>query len=498
MKSKDLLVLLGNQLFPIDEIKKLDTNQIFMAEDYNLCTYEKHHKLKILMFLCAMREKRDELIKNHFNIFYSEISNDDFLIPYEEKLKKYIIKNKINHIKFFEIEDKFFENRMRIFSKINNLEITFYQSPMFLESREEFAKYATEKNSLSHANFYKSIRKKLNILVDKNQMPFGGKWSFDEENRKKIPKNLQLPEKFRNSKSKYVKEITSLIDENFSEHPGIISEVWMPLTRQEALKNLDNFISQKFENFGSYEDAILIEDNFLFHSALSPSLNLGLITPREVINKILKYIDYNEIPLNSVEGFIRQIIGWREFIRGVYQVKGDQQEKGNFFNFSNKVSNSWYSGTTGIPPLDDAINFSNLFGYTHHINRLMIISNLMTLSEIDPKEVYKWFMEMYVDSSDWVMVPNVYGMGTYADGGIFSTKPYICGSNYILKMSNYKKGEWCDIVDGLYWRFVSKHFDSIKNNHRLSFMKRTLEKMNIDRKEMIFKKAEIFIDRNTN
>ena len=497
MKSKDLLVLLGNQLFPIDEIKKLDTNQIFMAEDYNLCTYEKHHKLKILMFLCAMREKRDELIKNHFNVFYSEISNGDFLIPYEEKLKKYIIKNKINHIKFFEIEDKFFENRMRVFSEINNLEITFYQSPMFIESREEFKKYASNKKSLSHANFYKSIRKKLNILIDENQMPVGGKWSFDEENRKKIPKNIQLPEKFKKSKSKYIKEISTFIINNFSEHPGEISEVWMPLTRQEALKNLDNFLNIKFNNFGSYEDAILIEDNFLFHSALSPSLNLGLITPKEIIAKVLIYISDNEIPLNSSEGFIRQIIGWREFIRGVYQVKGDEQEKSNFFNFSNKINNSWYSGTTGIPPLDDAIKFSNLFGYTHHINRLMIISNIMTLSEIDPNEVYKWFMEMYVDSSDWVMVSNVYGMGTYADGGIFSTKPYICGSNYILKMSNYKKGDWCDIVDGLYWRFVHKHFDSIKNNHRLSFMKKTLEKMKIDRREMIFKKAEDFIKNNT-
>ena len=497
MKSKDLLVLLGNQLFPIDEIKKLDTNQIFMAEDYNLCTYEKHHKLKILMFLCAMREKRDELIKNHFNVFYSEISNDDFLIPYEEKLKKYIINNKISHIKFFEIEDKFFENRMKIFSKENNLEITFYQSPMFIESREEFKKYASNKKSLSHANFYKSIRKKLNILIDENQMPVGGKWSFDEENRKKIPKNIQLPEKFKKSKSKYIKEVSTFIINNFSEHPGEISEVWMPLTRQEALKNLDNFLNIKFNNFGSYEDAILIEDNFLFHSALSPSLNLGLITPKEIIAKVLIYISDNEIPLNSSEGFIRQIIGWREFIRGVYQVKGDEQEKSNFFNFSNKINNSWYSGTTGIPPLDDAIKFSNLFGYTHHINRLMIISNIMTLSEIDPNEVYKWFMEMYVDSSDWVMVSNVYGMGTYADGGIFSTKPYICGSNYILKMSNYKKGDWCDIVDGLYWRFVHKHFDSIKNNHRLSFMKKTLEKMKIDRREMIFKKAEDFIKNNT-
>ena len=211
MKSKDLLVLLGNQLFPIDEIKKLDTNQIFMAEDYNLCTYEKHHKLKILMFLCAMREKRDELIKNHFNVFYSEISNGDFLIPYEEKLKKYIIKNKINHIKFFEIEDKFFENRMRVFSEVNSLEITFYQSPMFLESREDFTKYADEKNTLSHANFYKNIRKKLNILIDKNQIPVGGKWSFDEENRKKIPANTPIPDLPKITRSIHHEAICSVI-----------------------------------------------------------------------------------------------------------------------------------------------------------------------------------------------------------------------------------------------------------------------------------------------
>ena len=497
MKSKDLLILLGNQLFPLEEIKKLDINQIFMAEDYNLCTYEKHHKLKILMFLCAMREKRDELVNNGFKVFYSEVKSKDFFVSYEEKLKKFITKNKIKHIKFFEIEDKFFENRMKIFSEINNLEITFYKSPMFLESREEFAKYSKGKNSFSHANFYKNIRKKLNILIDGNQLPIGGKWSFDEENRKKIPKNIELPEKFINSKSMYIEEIKDFININFPDHPGELSEVWTPLTRQDALNNLDNFLNNKFKNFGSYEDAILIDDNFLFHSALSPSLNLGLITPREIIAKVHRFIDDNEIPLNSIEGFIRQIIGWREFIRGIYQVKSEEQEKGNFFNFSNKINNKWYSGTTGIPPLDDAINFSNLFGYTHHINRLMIISNIMTLSEIDPREVYKWFMEMYVDSSDWVMVPNVYGMGTYADGGIFSTKPYICGSNYILKMSNYKKGEWCDIVDGLYWRFVSKHFDSIKNNHRLSFMKKTLEKMKIDRKEMIFKKAEDFIKNNT-
>jgi len=497
MKSKDLLILLGNQLFPLDEIKKLKINHIFMAEDYQLCTYEKHHKLKILMFLCAMREKRDELILNNFNVFYSEVDDDDFQKSYEEKLKKYIIKNKISHINFFEIEDKFFEERMNTFSQINGLKITFYKSPMFLETREDFIEYSKERKSLSHADFYKRIRKKLNILMDQNYLPEGGKWSFDEENRKKIPKNIQLPTKPGSSQSKYLEKIKKIINDNFSSHPGKLSEIWTPLTRRDALRSLDNFMKKKFENFGSYEDAILIEDNFLFHSALSSSLNLGLITPKDIINKVINYTKNNQIPINSVEGFIRQIIGWREFIRGVYIVKGDEQEKSNFFNFSNKLNDNWYSGKTGIPPLDDAIKYSTLFGYTHHINRLMVISNIMTLSEIDPREVYKWFMEMYVDSSDWVMVPNVYGMGTYADGGIFSTKPYICGSNYILKMSNYQKGDWCDIVDGLYWRFVDKHFDSIKNNHRLSFMKKTLLRMSDERKNHIFKLAESFTHNNT-
>ena len=498
MKSNDLLVLLGNQLFPVEEIHKTNSSHIFMAEDYDLCTYEKHHKLKILMFLCAMREKRDELINNKFDVFYSQIDDVDFIASYEEKLKKYINKNKINHIKFFEIEDKFFENRMKKFSSDNSLEITFYQTPMFLETREEFEKYSNDKKFLSHANFYKQIRKKLNILIDENQEPIGSKWSFDDENRKKIPNNIELPKKLENSKSKYISIVSDIITDRFNDHPGEISNIWMPLTRSEALKNLDKFLKFKFTNFGSYEDAILIEDNFLFHSALSPSLNLGLITPKEIINKVIDYSEKNEIPLNSTEGFIRQIIGWREFIRGVYHVRGNEQKGSNFFNFSNKLTNCWYSGETGIPPLDDAINYSSLYGYTHHINRLMIISNIMSLSEISPNEVYKWFMEMNVDSSDWVMVPNVYGMGTYADGGIFSTKPYICGSNYMLKMSNYKKGNWCDIVDGLYWRFIYKHFDKIKNNHRLSFMKKTLERMNLERKEMIFEKAEEFIGKNTN
>ena len=497
MTGKSLLLILGNQLFSIDNIKGLNPDKVFMAEDLGLSTYEKHHKLKILMIFSAMREKRDELISNNIDVDYSEIEDPDFDLTFEEKLKKSIKKYNIKNLKVFEIEDKPFEKRIIDFSKKYDLTLTISPSPMFLIKREEFLELKGSSKVIRMGNFYKNVRKQLNILVDENQKPIGGKWSFDDENRKKIPKGLDIPDLLEMQISKYVEELKPIISKKFSNHPGKMDDIWIPFNRVEALKNLDYFITAKFDNFGTYEDAILSNDSFLFHSALSPSMNIGLITPQDVVDRVLDYTKQKEVPLNSVEGFLRQIIGWREFIRGIYQNYGDQQLESNFFNFSRSLKDTWYSGDTGIPPLDDAIKFSDRYGYTHHINRLMVISNLMTLTEIDPKNIYKWFMEMYLDSSEWVMVPNIFGMGSFADGGIFSTKPYVCGSNYLLKMSNYKKGEWCHTVDGLYWRFFEKNMSKLQNNPRLSFMRKTFESMDMERKKMIFNRAEIFIENHS-
>ena len=493
MPNNSLLLVLGNQLFPIENMQTAAADFIFMAEDLGLCTYEKHHKLKILMFLAAMREKRDELQAHNFKVDYVDIDDPSFDQAYEEKLAKCILEREVTSLTIFEIEDKDFETRIQTFAAQQNLTLTVLPSPMFILDRQEFLSFTGKTKVLRMGNFYKEVRKKLNLLMDEEQKPLGGKWSFDEDNRKKIPKGLALPEQYVPQQSAYIEPLKTTIALKFSGHPGQMNDVWMPLTRPDALAHIDHFLSLKFENFGIYEDAILQNDTFMFHSAISPSLNMGLITPYDIIDKVLAYTEANHVPLNSVEGFLRQIIGWREFIRGVYQRHGATQLESNFFNFSGSLKSSWYSGDTGIPPLDDAIGFSQKFGYTHHINRLMVIANLMTLCEVHPAHVYRWFMEMYVDSSEWVMTPNVFGMGTFADGGIFATKPYICGSNYILKMSDYKKGEWCDTVDGLYWRFVSRHMGVLKNNPRLSFMRKTLENMKPERKELIFACAEDFI-----
>ena len=365
---------------------------------------------------------------------------------------------------------------------------------MFFLSQEDLKEYGDNNKNLRMVSFYQMMRKKLNLLIDENEKPTGGKWSFDELNRKRLPKEIKIPATTFFNKSENIDDVKLIVDEYFSGHPGDNKNFWAPTNRKQALNLLKEFIEIKFKNFGDFEDAVDIDENFLFHSCLSSSLNLGLITPKDVIEEVKKSKD---IPLNSLEGFIRQIIGWREFIRLVYFLKGDLQENSNYWKHDRKLKDCWYDGTTNIKPLDDTIKKCLKYGYVHHIPRLMILSNIMNLCKISPKEIYRWFMEMFVDSSDWVMVPNVYGMGTYADGGIFSTKPYICGSNYILKMSNYKKDKWCDVMDGLYWSFIDNNKSFFSKNPRLNMMVRTLERMNVERKKIIFEKADEFIENVT-
>ena len=495
--SKEAFIVLGNQLFPLNHIQDFRSCHFFMAEDYDLCTYFKFHKHKLIFYLSAMREYKDALIKNKYKCTYCKLDGQKINHKYEDKLELFINKNKIKKLKIFEIPDSFFRNRIVNFCKKKNIDLEIIQSPMFMSDRALLKEYFEKNKKPFLNNFYKLQRINQNILI-KNNLPTGGKWSFDEDNRKKLPKNIQIPPIKLPSENKNIKDVKILIDEKFKKHPGNISGFLIPTNRETALNWLQSFFKDRFKNFGDYEDALTTESNLVFHSLLSPLLNIGLLVPSEVIQEALKYHKKNKIPLNSFEGFIRQILGWREFIKGTYDKYENQMVKGNFWNHKRKLTSSWYTGTTGIDPLDHFIKEVNACGYTHHIPRLMVISNIMNLAGIHPKEIYRWFMEMFVDSSDWVMVPNVFSMGTFSDGGIFATKPYICGSNYILKMSNFKKGEWCDIVDGLYWSFIERNMSEIKKNYRMSMMANAYKKISEERKKTIFTKANKFIKNNSN
>ena len=468
-----------------------------MAEDYELCTFQKHHKQKILLFLSAMRSYADTLKKNKYKIEYKKIEDKDFKNSYFDKLLKIINKNKITEVSSFEVEDKFFEEKLKRFFIKSKIKWNIIQTPMFLNSRNEFKNYLEKSKKPFMATFYKETRKKHGILMNDDGTPVGDKWSFDEDNRNKLPKNILAPKYPKILETKHTKYLKPIIEKNFKDHPGSTNNFWLATEYDDVIKLLNFFIKEKSNLFGDYEDAVSQKDNILFHSALSPYINLGLITPELIIEKILNFHKKKKIKLNSLEGYIRQIIGWREFMRGVYQGYSEQMETKNFFKQKRKMKSSWYDGSTGLPPLDYAIKNALTHGWSHHIERLMILSNLMNLCEIKPNYVYKWFMEMFVDSSDWVMVPNVYGMGLFSDGGIFATKPYICGSSYMLKMMDFKKGEWCNIMDGLYWRFINRNRTFFLKNPRLSMMVSVFDKMKTERKNLILPAAEKFIKENT-
>jgi deoxyribodipyrimidine photolyase-related protein len=330
--------------------------------------------------------------------------------------------------------------------------------------------------------------------MEKDGNPRGGKWTYDVDNRKKYPKGQQPPEiQFPNS-SPYWEEAIQYVETYFKDYPGSLDAKRIyPITFEETSDWLVRFLKERFEEFGIYEDAIVKEEIFLNHSLLSPLMNAGLISPHKVINESLLFAEKNDIPLNSLEGFIRQIMGWREFIRGMYLCKGSFSRTQNFWGFERKIPKSFYDGTTGIEPLDDTIKKVLATGYCHHIERLMVLGNFMLLCEFHPEEVYRWFMELFIDAYDWVMVPNVYGMSQFADGGTFATKPYIGGSNYIKKMSNYGKGPWTEIWDGLFWRFISVNQDFFLKNPRMSMMVHSFNRMSDDKRATHLENAADFL-----
>ena len=376
-----------------------------------------------------------------------------------------------------------------------SMEMDFTKSPLFINSEEDLKGFfKADKKKFFQTSFYKNERERLDVLME-GKDPVGGKWTFDTENRNKYPKNGNPPQLLFPENNEYYEEAKEYVYKNFADNYGEIGDQQLyPITFQESKQWLKQFLERRFKGFGTYEDALFTGENYLHHSVLTPILNIGLLSPQYILNEVLTYSKEHDTPINDVEGFVRQIIGWREFIRGVYGAVGVQERTRNYWKFKRKIPKSFYDGSTGIKPIDDCIKSLLKTGYNHHIERLMVLGNFMLLCEFDPDEVYQWFMEMYIDSYDWVMVPNVYGMSQFADGGMMSTKPYISGSNYLMKMSNYQKGEWQEVWDGLFWRFMHVHRDFFLSNPRLGMLIRTFDKMGEEKRNKHLKNAEEYLN----
>lgn len=486
---------LGNQLFPPEFYSRFNA-PVFMSEDNGLATHFRYHKIKIMFFFLSMRKFKEELTLKNIQVDYHKISKNSFF----ENLTQWCHSKKITILHCYEIEDKFFEKEIIAFCTTKNIKLKIHNSPLFITSRDEFKTYLDSTKKPFMKVFYENQRKNLGLLLEKDGTPVGGKWSYDEENRNKIPKDLALPSDIKSlnfENDPAIKELKQTIDNLFPNHPGDLKYYWIPYTRSMAKDWLKTFLEYRYAGFGPYEDALCPRGDQLFHSTIAPMLNIGLLLPHEVVDHATKAYESNKTPLASHEGFIRQIIGWREFVRGIYQNFDHIQQDSNFFKATNTLNQSWYDGSTGLNVLDFAIQKIERLSYAHHIERLMVLGNTMLLCHIDPKEVYRWFMEMFSDSSDWVMGPNVFGMSQFSDGGIFATKPYICGSNYIKKMG-WPKSDSDEILDALYWQFIDKHKDFFSKQYRMAFATKTLAKFSNEKRRSNEHLANEFIKSVTN
>lgn len=463
-------------------------SRVYLVEDPLFFTQFRFHKQKLVLHRASMKWHADSLASQGKKIVYVDSRSLDETGDIAAILKK----DKIAEARFVNPVDDWLGRNLVDALDREGVSYERFDSPMFINTSDEIRDYFVGRRSLSMASFYQRERERRGILMD-GMRPVGGKFSFDTENRKKLPKNVEPPKLAWPKRNKFVEEAIEYVEENFSKNCGNADYFAYPITFEDSEAWLDSFLKERLELFGDYEDAISKDANFVFHSVLTPMLNIGLLTPEQVVEKTLKFGEKHKTPLNSLEGFIRQVIGWREFMRGIYIAIGRKQRTANFWKHKRKLPASFWNATTGIDPVDDVINKVLRNAYSHHIERLMVIGNFMTLTEIDLDDVYRWFMEMYIDAYDWVMVPNVYGMSQQSDGGSIVTKPYISGSNYIRKMSDYPAGEWCEIWDALYWRFIAKHEDFFRSNHRMSMMPAMLAKMDAGKRERHINIAENYL-----
>lgn len=482
------VILFPHQMFIHDE-RVVSAEQIIFFEHPLFFTQYNFHVQKILLHRASMQWAAQTCRDRGQGVTYYDHTQATSCEEVFKEMSPY----QSGDLGYFDVVDDYLQKDIQKGLDICGLSAHMYDNPIFLMNRKDIAEYfSPDRKQYRMADFYKLQRKKFNILIDHAGEPVGGQWSFDTENRKKYPRDITIPSSLSHFKNSYTAEALLYINTYFPHNPGARNHALYPVDRPSALDWCDDFIKNRLVLFGPYEDALHTEIPRGFHGVLTPMLNIGLITPQEVIDRVLKYAENNEVPLPSLEGFIRQIIGWREFMRGMYVTHGSQERTKNFWQHSKSLSEKFYSGSTRIMPVDHVIKKVLETGYAHHIERLMVLGNSMLLLEYNPDDVYQWFMELFIDSYDWVMVPNVYGMSQFADGGIFATKPYMSSSNYVRKMSNYPKGEWCDIWDGLFWQFIEKHEDFFGKNYRMSMMVRQYERMDQDKKNRLQKAVELY------
>ena len=498
-------LILGDQLSEsISSLKDYnsDTDIILMCEVWGEATYVKHHKKKIAFLFSAMRHFAEVLEKQGCNVKYTTLDHPDNTGSFNGEVKCILSRYSFDRIVVTHPGEYRVLENIRSLEDELNIPVEIREDDRFLSSPDEFASWASDRKQLRMEYFYREMRKKYNILMEGND-PIGGQWNYDAENRKPPKEVLTIPPPYIGKVDEITEDVISLVSERFYNHFGDVEPFYFAVTRADALQILDQFIEQRLPNFGDYQDAMIQGEPWMYHSHISFYLNCGLLLPLECIQGAEMAYHHGKAPLNAVEGFIRQIIGWREYVRGIYWLKMPDYSNENFFEAHRKLPDFYWTANTKMNCLRQCVLETKKNAYAHHIQRLMVLGNFALLAGIDPKEVNEWFLIVYADAYEWVELPNVSGMILFADGGYLASKPYAAGGNYINKMSNYCKNcsykvtkkndsEVCPF-NYLYWDFLDRNREKLAGNHRIGMMYKTFERMGEEKQKSVRDDSKRFL-----
>ncbi|WP_299297260.1 cryptochrome/photolyase family protein [uncultured Erythrobacter sp.] len=481
-----------------------DDTVILMMEVWDEATYVKHHKQKIVLLFSAMRHFADELREAGWTVDYVKLTDEENSGSFTGEVARAIERHDPREVHITEASEWRVQQAIEEWPGKFACTVEIMPDDRFLCSHAEFQEWADGRKHLTMEHFYREMRRKTGLLMTDDGKPKGGDWNYDKDNREPPKGEMDAPPAPNFEPDDITREVIELVEEKFADHFGNLDSFEWPVTSDEAARAADAFFAERIEKFGPYQDAMVHGSDDLFHSMLSTSINCGLLDPLELCERAEQAYEDGKAPLNSVEGFIRQIIGWREYIRGFYWLHMPDLETANELEATRPLPEFFWTGATDMRCLSDCIRSTHNNAHAHHIQRLMVVGNFCLLAGIDPREVQDWYLAVYADAYQWVELPNVSSMILYADGGKLATKPYAASGNYINKMSDYckecsysvskKTGEGACPFNPLYWHFMDRHRDRLESNHRIGRIFATWDRMGDEKKRDYLESAEKVLD----
>jgi len=504
---RTLRFVLGDQLSRgISSLRDVDREHdvVMMAEVMGECSYAPHHKKKIVFALSAMRHFAEDLRAEGLNIDYRALDTTGDTGSFRSALIEAVGIHRPERIVVTEPGEWRVREDMLGWENELGVPVEIRDDDRFLASHSQFSDWVKGRKSLRMEYFYRDMRRRTGLLMDDVGKPFGGRWNFDADNRKTLPADARPPEPARFQPDAITRNVLDLVGNRFADYFGDLEPFWFAVTRSHADAAFDQFVREALPKFGDYQDAMRRDEKTLYHAVISLYLNVGLLDPLAICRRVEAEYRADRVPLNAAEGFIRQVIGWREFTRGIYWLMMPEYAETNFFAAGRRLPDFYWSGETDLECLRQCVTQTREEAYAHHIQRLMVTGNFALLAGLDPKEVSAWYLGVYADAYEWVELPNTHGMALFADGGVLASKPYAASGKYIQRMSDYCEGCRYDVdkatgpdacpFNFLYWNFLGEHRAKLADNPRMAIIYRTLDRMPTERVASMNRHAERFLD----